>query len=230
MTSLANETQNLVHTLNEMRRLRSLLTQSKIRELYNASYDVMYPWYHMMPPKQAEKFIEGWVATQIGGQKITSTQVPEKYRTNDNGDIWAGDELVIGKNNIELKCIFKDGANIGGGQFRFYENVPYYMFFKAWNENHYEVFLLTKQQLVDEIVERALNTNYTAYGSSQGSGVINKLTRDEKIVRLHENVNGKYADKIGWGFNSETEIALYQKFCNNYQVKLSDVKRIVNEV
>ena len=230
MNSLVNETQNLKSTLTEMRRLRGLLTPATIRELYNVNYEDMYPWYHMMPPKQAEKFIEGWTATQIGGKKITNSQVTEEYRKNDNGDIWTGDTLVIGKNNIELKCIFKDGSHIGGGQFRFYENVPYYMFFKAWDEKRHETFLLTKEQLVNEIVERAMTTNYSAYGSSQGSGVINKLTRDEKIVRLHENVKGNYADKIGWGFNADTESNLYKKFCDNYLVSLSDVKRIINEV
>jgi hypothetical protein len=230
MHSLVDETNNLKSTLCEMRRLRKLITPQTIRELYRASYETMYPWYHMMPPKQAEKFIEGWVATQIGGQKITSSQVNEEFKKNDNGDIWAGDTLIIGKNNVELKCIFKDGSHIGGGQFRFYENVPYYMFFKAWDETRHEVFLLTKNQLVSEIIERGRNTNYSAYGSSQGSGVINKLTRDEKIVRLLENVEGKYADKIGWGFNADTEIDLYKKFCDNYRVELYDVKRIINEI
>jgi hypothetical protein len=230
MSNLLNETQNLQTTLSEMRRLRKLINPKTIRELYTTSYDIMYPWYHMMPPKQAEKFIEGWVATQIGGQKITSSQVEEEYKKNDNGDIWAGEKLIIGKNNIELKCIFKDGSNIGGGQFRFYENVPYYMFFKAWNETRHEVFLLTKEQLISEIIERARDSKYSAYGSSQGSGVINKLTQDEKIQRLYDNVEGKYADKIGWGFNTDTEIDLYKKFQNKYLINLDDVKNKINAI
>lgn len=215
-------------TNKEVALLRAEL--ESIDKYYGVPYQEMYEYYHIMKPKQAEKFIEGWVATLIGGAKMDTDQVPEDYKQNDNGDIWVGDSLVIGKNNIELKSSFKGDSGIGGGQFRFYENVPYYMLFKAWDNKKFEMFLLTKQQLVNEIVERAESTKKSAYTSSQGSGVISKLTEEQKIQRLHDNVAGKYADKLGWGFNPKTETELYAKFQDKYLVDPAKVNRIVNGI
>lgn len=201
----------------------------KIQKYYSVPYNEMYQYYNIMKPKQAEKFIEGWVATLIGGKKIEADLVPDEYKQNDNGDIWTGNKFEIGKNNIELKSSFK-GDIIGGGQFRFYENVPYYMLFKAWNDSNFEMFLLTKDQLIDEIITRSVTTGKSAYVSSQGSGVISKLTEDQKIQRLKDNLDGKFADKIGWGFKPKTEPELYAKFKNKYLVNPADVKGMINGV
>lgn len=203
---------------------------AKADKYYGVSYNEMYHYYSVMEPKKAEKFIEGWVATAIGGKKISADVVPEEKKQNDNGDIWTGDKFEIGKNNIELKSSFK-GTIIGGGQFRFYEEVPYYMLFKAWDENNFDMFLLTKAQLIQEIKEFAKRKNKkSAYTSSQGSGVISKLSKDEQLKRLDENLLGNYADKIGWGFNRDTEKDLYKKFCDNYKVDPTKVKEIINAV
>jgi hypothetical protein len=42
----------------------------KIQNYYSVPQNEMYRYYHIMKPKQAEKYIEGWVATRIGGKKI----------------------------------------------------------------------------------------------------------------------------------------------------------------
>ena len=210
----------------ETRAIRAEL--EKLHNYYSVPYEQMYEYYKILSTEQAEKFIEGWVATLIGGKKIESKEVPEEYKKNDNGDIWCGNELVIGKNNIELKVSFREGANIGGKQFRFYENVPYYMIFVAWDNKNYEMFLLTKQQLVDEIVHRAKTTTRSAFISSQGSGVISKMTQEQKIQRLLENVQGLQADKITWEFNPRTELELYESFKQKYLVEPSTVKALIN--
>jgi len=202
----------------------------KIQNYYSVPYTEMYEYYHIMRPKQAEKFIEGWVATLCGGAKIESSDVPDEYKQNDNGDIWAGDKLVIGKNNIELKSSFKEDGNIGGGQFRFYENVPYYMLFKAWSNNHYEIFLLSKDQLVTEIVERAQKYNKNTITSSQGSGVISKLNESQKIDRLYKNLSGEFQDKLGWGFNPKTEPEYYDQFKSKYLINPIHVKEKINGI
>lgn len=202
----------------------------KIQNYYSVPYTEMYEYYHIMRPKQAEKFIEGWVATLCGGGKIESADVPEQYKQNDNGDIWVGDTLTIGKNNIELKSSFKGDSGIGGGQFRFYENVPYYMLFKAYDNNKYELFLLTKQQLVQEIETRALKYGKNSITSSQGSGVISKLDETQKIERLHKNVAGEFQDKLGWSFNPKTEPEYYQEFKNKYLIDPKDVKNKINGI
>ena len=202
----------------------------KIQNYYSVPQNEMYRYYHIMKPKQAEKYIEGWVATRIGGKKIESDIVPEEFKQNDNGDIWVGDKFEIGKNNIELKSSFNADSGIGGGQFRFYENVPYYMIYKAWDINHHEMFLLTKQQLITEIIERASNSGRSAFVSSQGSGVISKLTNDQKIERLLKNLTGEYQDKLGWSFNPTTEKGYYEALKNKYLVGPEKIKEIVNGI
>jgi hypothetical protein len=210
----------------ENRAIRAEL--EKLQNYYSVPYEEMYEYYKILPTEQAEKFIEGWVATLIGGKKIESKEVPPEYKKNDNGDIWCGDQLCIGKNNIELKVSFRDDANVGGKQFRFYETVPYYMIFIGWDNKKYEMFLLTKQQLVDEIIHRAKTTTRSAFISSQGSGVISKMTQEQKIQRLLENVQGLHADKLTWEFNPRTEEELYKKFQKKYLVNPSAVKSIIN--
>jgi hypothetical protein len=201
---------------------------AKIQDYYTVPYTEMYEYYNIMKPKQAEKFIEGWVATLCGGKKIESANVPDEYKQNDNGDIWIGDRVQIGVNNIELKSSFKSDNGIGGGQFRFYENVPYYMLFKAWDNTRYEIFLLTKEQLINEIITRSQKTGRNSITSSQGSGVISKLTEDQKIDRLRKNLTGEFQDKLGWGFNPKTEPEYYQEFQSKYLI--TDVTAIKNKI
>lgn len=202
----------------------------KITNYYDVPQHEMYRYYHIMKPKQAEKFIEGWIAKQISGKKIEKQLLPDKYKQNDNGDIWVGSTLEVGKNNIELKSSFRSDTGIGGGQFRFYENVPYYMIYKAWNIEHHEMFLLTKLQLISEIINRAELSGKSAFVSSQGSGVISKLDNSKKIDRLRKNLTGKYQDKLGWGFNPKTEKEFYESFKKKYLVRPEHVKGIVNGI
>lgn len=209
-------------------RVRDSLNQYEEDELYDLSYSDMHGLYHAMKTKSAEKFIEGWVANLIGGRKIKNTIIPKEYQDNDNGDIWAGDELVIGKNNIELKSIFQQGGSIGGGQFRFYENVPWYMMFRACDENHYEIFLLRKEQLISEMIYRTQTYGYVLMSSSQGSGVIKALSESQRIDRLYKNLTGEYQDKLGWDFNARTEPEYYTRFKNLYQIAAEDVMQKVN--
>ena len=197
-----------------------------ISEYYDLSYEEMYHYYHAMKPKQAEKFIEGWVAHLYGGTKINNKQVPAEYKKNDVGDIQGSPNLVLGENNIELKTSFNHNkASVGGGQFRLYEPVPYYLLFRSWSDTDYEMFLLTKEQLVHEIKQRAIDSGMSAYTQSQGSGDIRNLTNEEKFARLDENVNGTRDDKIGWDFNRDTEPEYYKHFCDNYRVTAEDLRK-----
>jgi hypothetical protein len=181
-----------------------------------------------MRPKQAEKFIEGWVANRIGGKKLEKNLVPDEYKQNDNGDLWVGDTFEFGKNNIELKCSFSTESDIRCKQFRFYENVPWYLIYRAWNIDHHEMFLLTKEQLVNEIINRARVSGKSALGSSQGSGIISKFNNDQKIDRLQRNLTKEYQDKLSWGFNPKTEKEYYEYFKDTYLVNPDQVKYLIN--
>lgn len=225
MTSLF---ERITKTNSEIELIRKELL--KIENYYSVPYNEMFQYYHIMKPKQAEKYIEGWVATHCGGKKLKAKDIPDAYKKNDNGDIWFGNEFKYGINHVELKCVFKQNDHcIGGGQFRFYENVPYYMFFKSWSSVNYEIFLLTKDQLVSEIINRAEETGKNSVTSSQGSGIFSKLTQSEKIDRLRRNVSGEFQDKLGWSFNSKTEPDFYKTFQDKYKVDPTTVIGIINK-
>jgi hypothetical protein len=184
-----------------------------------------------MSKQQSDKFMEGWVAHQVGGQKIDGRTVPAEYKNKDLGDIQIGDTLIPNKNNIELKYSFDPKNSIGGGQLRLYEPVKWYIFFKGWHANKYEMFLLSKDQLVKEIEERANTSGLSAFVSSQRSGIFEGMDNAQKIKLLKDDMlTNKRQDPIGWGFNTKTESGYYDDFKKKYQVTPDQVKKIVDEV
>lgn len=201
----------------------------------------MYPIYRAgLKQKSAEKFIEDWVAAQLGVNKKTASSYD---KTNDDegldlGDLVVGDKLIPGKNNIELKVSFENDT-IGGGQLRFYEPVAGYLFMKAWSIDNVEFFYLTKDELLNEIYERAntpykvdkngVEKYYTAFTSSQGSGKI-KGSNENRLKILQENLNQERQDLLGWGFNAKTEKELYKKWQNKYVYTTGQLKKKLNEL
>ena len=69
----------------------------------------------------------------------------------------------------------------------------------------------------------------SAYTSSQGSGDISRLSNEQKIQRLDENLNRNKFDKIGWGFNPQTEQDYYQYFKAKYQMTAEQIYAIFNK-
>lgn len=201
---------------------RGRLLAKKLKEpkqYYDIPYEDMYALYEFWPNMRANKFIEGWIACLLGGHKIKSKLLPVAYQKRDCGDIYIGDSVELGKNNVEVKSSFRDDAhNIGGKQFRFYENVPYYLIFKGWSADRYEMFLLTKAELVNEIRTRAETTDRSAFISSQGSNYVSAMSREEKIVCLLENAQGLRQDSLTWEFSAKTESELYKRFQERYLV------------
>jgi hypothetical protein len=103
--------------------------------------------------------------------------------------------------------------------------VPYYLIFKGWSADRYEMFLLTKEELVNEIKTRAETTDRTAFISSQGSNYVSAMSPEQKIVCLLENAQGLRQDSLTWEFSAKTETELYKKFQNKYLVTPEQVKQ-----
>jgi hypothetical protein len=225
-----------MNILDELRehnaRGRELAKKLEKPEYYfDLSYKDMYSLYEFWPNMRSNKFIEGWIARLVGGHKMQVELLPEAYKKRDCGDIYIGETVSVGVNNIEVKSSFRDDAhNIGGKQFRFYENVPYYLIFKGWSADRYEMFLLTKAELVNEIKTRAETTDRTAFISSQKSNYISKMTQEQKVICLLENAAGKLNDQITWEFNAKTETELYKRFQDLYLVTAEQVKQKFNLV
>jgi hypothetical protein len=196
----------------------------KPENYYTIPYEDMYALYTFWPNMRSNKFIEGWIAHLVGGHKMQAELLPAAYQKRDCGDIYVGETVSVGVNNVEIKSSFRDDAhNIGGKQFRFYENVPYYLIFKGWSADRYEMFLLTKAELVDEIRTRAETTDRSAFISSQGSNYVSAMTPEEKIVCLLENAQGLRQDSLTWEFSAKTETELYKRFQDLYLVSPDQV-------
>jgi hypothetical protein len=223
----------------ERKEIQDLL--ENIENYYTTPYSEMYEYYGAMKQKSAEKFIEGWVAFQTGTKKKDALSYDKKNDIEglDLGDLVAGTTLNPGKNNIELKVSFSSRDAIGGGQLRFYEPLAGYLFMKAWSNTKVEYFYLTKDELVNEIRQRAItpigkdkNGNdkfYKALGSSQGSGKIkgDNLTR---LQILQENLEQKRQDQIGWDFNAKTEPELYKSWQTKYLKTTEELKEIFKKM
>lgn len=204
--------------LTQLQAVRKRIGSSS--EYYQLAYPDMWVIYNTLSGKQAEKYIEGWVAHLLQGAKLQSQDIAEELRGHDYGDIWVGPAKTLGSNNAELKVILRDGGSIGGKQFRFYENVPYYIFFKAWSPERYELFVLSKQELVDEIKYRGRKyRKLRAYGASQGTGWMTRTTPLEcKLARLDQNLSKANRDLITWEFNALTETDYYARFQKLYSL------------
>ena len=225
----------------ETKEIRNLLESGE--SYYTTSYEEMYEYYHAMKQKSAEKFIEGWVAFQTGTKKKDAANYDKNNDVDglDLGDLVAGELLVPGKNNIELKVSFASGSKIGGQQLRFYEDVAGYLFMKAWSDTKVEYFYLTKEELVSEIIDRAYTprkidnktgkeTFYEALGSSQGSGKFKKGDNATRLQVLQDNLNKNRQDLLGWDFNSKTESALYKKWQDTYLKTPEQLKILFKEM
>jgi hypothetical protein len=224
----------------ERKEIQDLL--ENIENYYTTPYSEMYEYYGAMKQKSAEKFIEGWVAYQTGTKKKDALSYDKKNDEDglDLGDLVAGEMLVPGKNNIELKVSFSSGDAIGGGQLRFYEDLAGYLFMKAWDNTKVEYFYLTKDELIDEIRQRAITPYkidkktgkpkfYEAIGSSQGSGKI-KGDTPTRLAILQENLDKKRQDQIGWNFNSKTEPNLYKSWQTKYLKSTEELKEIFKKM
>ena len=209
--------------------LRSELGKSN--QYYNLPFAEMSAVARLMSNQQRGRFIEGWMAHQIGGKKLDSRQVPIEMKGNrDYGDLQVDEELVIGKNNIELKASFNlSKTGVGGQQLRMWEPVAYYMFFKTKSDTEYDLFLLSKDELIFEMKNKVKVTGRSAFTSSHGTGKFEGLTNEDKLSILDENIKNTRQDLIGWGFNTKTETEYYKYFKSKYSVKPEEVKAKINE-
>lgn len=183
--------------------------------------------YSCVSKQKSNRWIEHWIAKRASGNVIVGHDTK-----GDLGDIFIGDTCRPGINNIEIKATFEQ-RRVGGGQLRLYEPMAYYLFFNAVGAE-YMAFLLTKNELVKEMRDRASTfrdeagtKQYSLFTSSQGSNKITGSNEDREII-LTENLENKRQDQISWGFNIDTEIDRFLHFQETYMVKLEDLKEHIH--
>lgn len=216
----------------EMKKIRESLfsLRSKfpknLKEWADMPYgETMYDFYHTMKQKEAEKWMEDFVAHNLGGRKILKQEKKKSRKagyTGDFGDILIGDELSLGKNNYELKASMdeKKSKDIGGGQMRYYDNVVGYIFFQGRGPNKYELYYITKDDLLLYIKEKVKNGGKLT--SSQGTGKWDGYTKDQLLEVINKNVRGESKDQIGFKFDKIT--------AQNYQYQtFEELSKKLNE-
>jgi len=155
--------------------------------------------------KITSRFLERWIANYCNSSNIN----PNKGQVsgNDFGDLLLGNG-IIGRDNIELKSAEKDGRHvIGGGQLRFYENIPFYLFlqFEQGGNDSINFYLLSKQQLHDEIFKYKIRCSPSQV-SGQTTKVVNnkktKISENELLTLIQETFDNK--NKILWGMTIDS--------------------------
>jgi len=139
----------------------------------------------------------------------------------DYGDLFAP-PFVLGEDNIELKTNEKLGRpHIVGQQFRFYENIPFYMMFKLDPEEDIgRCFMFSKEDLYKEIFEHESSYPW----SSQGSGKTTGLDRPERLRLIEDSFEGKNQILWGFGINPKSKPDVYERWCDEYLVDIYTLK------
>lgn len=175
------------------------------KEFDNCPVDeVVYIGRLVANSKITSRWLERWVANYCGAKTN-----PESYDGKDYGDIFFGDN-IIGKDNVELKSCEKDFRyKIGGGQHRFFENIPFYLYlqFQQGGKNeHFTLYLLTKEQVYEEIfvhqVCRCSPSQVSGQTKKLTKGKVEKMSDDEVRQLVQDSFDGK--NNILWGFGIDS--------------------------
>lgn len=153
--------------------------------------------------KITSRWLERRIANAIGGKWNPLSEDGKDY-----GDILAG-AGVIGEDNIELKSSEKDGRyRIGGGQCRFFENIPYYLFlqYQQGGNDYFDLYLLSKEDIWQEIfvhkVCRCSPSQVSGQTKVLSEGQMKKMSDDEVRKLVQESFDSK--NNILWGFGIDS--------------------------
>lgn len=126
----------------------------------------------------------------------------------DYGDLFFG-KKILGRDNTELKSAEKDGRDvIGGGQMRFFENIPFYLFLQdqQGGNDYFNLYLLSKKQIHEEIfihrVCRCSPSQVSGQTKKMYEGQLKKMADNEVLQRVQESFDGK--NNILWGFSIDS--------------------------
>jgi len=133
----------------------------------------------------------------------------------DYGDLFFGNK-VLGRDNVELKCSEKDDRHrIGGGQCRFFENIPFYLFLQdqQGGNDFFGLWLLTKEQIHEEIFDhqvcRCSPSQVSGQTKKMSEGKIKKMSNDEVRQLVQDSFDGK--NNILWGFGIDSNPGEFTK-------------------
>ena len=146
----------------------------------------------------------------------------------DYGDLMVKNG-IIGEDNCELKTTTRYEAHyIGGGQCRFYEDIPWYIFLSSDPEEDTANFYILSK---DDIYKEAFEFDTGVGSISQGSGKTKhsdgtKFSREEKKQLLKETFEQKNDHLWGFGIDctSKNQLDNYKRWTKLYKVDIESLK------
>lgn len=158
--------------------------------------------------KITSRWLERWIAKYCNGWAN-----PSSPDGKDVGDLYFNPivtEPKIGEDNSELKSCEKDlRFGIGGGQHRFFENIPFYLYLQFEQEtgnNTFDLYLLHKNDVHKEIFEykvcRCAPSQVSGQTKKNMEGKIAKMDDEEVRSLVQESFDKK--NTIVWGFGIDS--------------------------
>lgn len=179
------------------------------------------------------------IAREVDNSKITSrfwerrvaneldwiTDPTSKVDNQDYGDLMIKDG-VIGQDNVELKSTEKLGNyNISGGQLRFYENIPWYLFLVIDDEYQVHLYMMHKNEIYKEMFEHRIGIGSVSQGSGKTTHKNGqRFSQDEKLQLIQETFDGKNDILWGFGINGKTNKKVKDRWDKKYKVTTEQLK------
>jgi hypothetical protein len=171
--------------------------------------------------KITSRFWERRVANELGWK----TDPTRETDNQDYGDIMIKNG-IIGIDNVELKSTEKLGNyKISGGQMRFYEDIPWYMFLVLDDNFVAHLYIMHKDDIYNEMF-----TEKKGIGSvSQGSGKTThssgqRFSQDEKLQLIKETFEKKNDILWGFGINGKTDKPTKNRWDKQYKTTIDQLK------
>lgn len=216
-------------TLTIAQRIEAIKQRATVQEkMQNKEFD-LFSWdecpliaREVDNSKITSRFWERRIANELGW--ITDPRSNENNQ--DYGDLMVRNG-IIGIDNVELKSTEKLGNyKIGGGQLRFYEDIPWYMFLVLDDNFVAHIYMMHKTDIYKEMfIERK------GIGSvSQGSGKTthkngDRFNQEEKLQLINETFEGKNDILWGFGINGKTDIDTKERWDKEYKVNLESLRQ-----
>ncbi len=214
----------------EQRKAQIVLRATLAERMSNKEFDNA-PWEEcpviareVANSKVTSRFWERRIANEIGGW---STNPTNPDNGSDYGDLMI-DGGVLGVDNVELKSAEKLGNYcVRGGQCRFYEDIPWYMFFTLDDDFKANIYMMSKEDIKREIFEeKSVNPSI-----SQGSGKTThangvKFTAEEKLEFLAETFEGNNKELWGFGndFTNGRKAHVLERWNREYKVSIEELR------
>ena len=171
--------------------------------------------------KITSRFWERRIANELGW----ITDPTSEHDNQDYGDLMVSTG-TIGIDNVELKSTEKLGNyKISGGQLRFYEDIPWYMFLVLDDDFVAHLYMMHKDDIYHELF-----VEHKGIGSvSQGSGKTThkngiRFNQEEKLNLIKETFERKNDILWGFGINGKTDVSTKNRWDDQYKVTLKELQ------